>query len=378
MIKKTRHYSYITGEMAEGCKRCVKGRKSVLFATGLCPRNCVYCPISDKKKDKDVVFINELQISPLNLNELIEEIKTTQSTGVGITGGDPLSRLARTKGFIKVLKDTFGKNFHIHLYTSFELATESALEKLYNAGLDEIRFHPSLDNTDNWKNIENATKFNWNIGIEIPVMPDKEKELLNVIYTFKDKVNFFNFNELEMSDLNMDEMRAKYDSKEDNSYAIKGSLELGLNLMDFCDKQRINAHLCSLKLKDKVQLAKRIKLRSKKAKLNTDKVTKEGLLVRGVIYSGMIPGMKYEDKLLGLTRSFVDEEMAELRKLKAKIVKFYNIFDRKIHIDDKKLRLLTSVNIAKKLAKKIPEQCAIVTEYPTADQLAIEIEFIKP
>ncbi len=378
MIKKTKHYSFSTGKIAEGCKQCVKGRKSVLFATGLCPRKCFYCPISDKKKDKDVVFINELQINPLHLDKLLEEIKTNQSTGVGITGGDPLSRLARTKGFIKVLKDQFGNSFHVHLYTSFDLVTENTLKQLFNAGLDEIRFHPNLEDSSNWKNIDNATKFKWKIGIEVPVFPDKEKELLNMIYSFKDKVNFFNFNELEMSDLNMEVMKEKYESDSDNSYAIKGSKKLGLKLMDFCDKHQLNAHFCTLKLKDKVQLAKRIKLRSKKAKLNTDKVTIEGLLVRGVIYSGMIPGVKYEDKLLDASKSFVNEELSELRKLKAKIVKLYNISKKKIKIDDSKLRLLTSQRIAKKLAKLIPEQCAIVTEYPTADQLAIEIEFIKP
>ncbi|HRZ19884.1 MAG TPA: radical SAM protein, partial [Methanofastidiosum sp.] len=45
-IKITDANSYYTGKLSKGCKLCIKGRKSVLFVTGLCGVNCYYCPLS--------------------------------------------------------------------------------------------------------------------------------------------------------------------------------------------------------------------------------------------------------------------------------------------------------------------------------------------
>ena len=61
-IEKTKFYSKKIGSLARGCKQCVKGEKLVLFITGVCPRNCWYCSISEKKKNKDVIFANERPI----------------------------------------------------------------------------------------------------------------------------------------------------------------------------------------------------------------------------------------------------------------------------------------------------------------------------
>jgi len=379
MIRKTKYYSYKTGKLAKGCKLCVKGRKSVLFSTGICPRDCLFCPISDEKKNNDVVYINELKISELEINKLIKEIKLSKSKGVGITGGDPLSKLSRTAGFVVILKEEFGKKFHIHLYTSFNLATKDNLQKISNTGVDEIRFHPDLNNDALWKNIGNAKGLSWKIGVEVPVIPDKEKELFELLEFFKNKVDFFNFNELEISDnANVNRFKKKYSVADNESYAIKGSIDLGLKIIDYCSKNKLNCHLCSVKLKDKVQLANRIKLRSRSIRLKTDKINKEGLLKRGAIYSQMVPGMSYEKEIYGLSTIDIKKELTELKNLQTRINKIFNIPISKLFVDAKKLRILTSERLARKLAKLIPEQCAVILEYPTADQLEVEIELIKP
>ena len=55
------------------------------------------------------------------------------------------------------------------------------MQKLAKAGLDEIRFHPDLDSKTNWKLLKLAAGYKWDMGIEIPVIPNKKKETLELI-----------------------------------------------------------------------------------------------------------------------------------------------------------------------------------------------------
>jgi pyruvate formate-lyase activating enzyme-like uncharacterized protein len=351
MIKNTGFYSKNIGTLPTGCRLCVKGRKSVLFITGVCGSNCYFCPISDKKKNKDVVYINEWPT--YDIKEIVKEIKLCSSYGVGITGGDPLARLERTLRFIRILKKTFGKKFHIHLYTPLILANKERLEKLYNAGLDEIRFHPNLDDELLWGRIKLAKKFKWKLGVEIPSIPGKEKQTKKLIDFIKDKADFLNINELEVADNKSSKLaELGFKTKDRLSYAIKGSQEMALGLLRYCDKIRMNnAHYCTAKLKDKVQLSKRIKLRSKKAAKPYDIVSDEGMLFRGAIYlSGNLDNA--------------------VKKLK----KEFGIPDELIEIDKRNKRILTAswiVSEIKRELKKKGLEIALVEEYPTWDMLEV-------
>ena len=88
------------------------------------------------------MYANERKIE--REDDLLLEADLMKAQGAGITGGDPLMKLERTTKYIKTLKTKYGKKFHVHLYTSLNLVTETALEQLYTAGLDEIRFHLDL------------------------------------------------------------------------------------------------------------------------------------------------------------------------------------------------------------------------------------------
>ncbi|MEK6823280.1 MAG: radical SAM protein, partial [Nanoarchaeota archaeon] len=139
-LAKTPYHSWRTGPLAKGCRLCVRGEKLVLFVTGLCAQRCFYCPISEHKFGKDVVYANEWRVEdPAHPRELLEEARLTRASGAGITGGDPLANVDRCCSYIRLLKRTFGKAFHIHLYTPLRLVTKERLAKLAKAGLDEIR-----------------------------------------------------------------------------------------------------------------------------------------------------------------------------------------------------------------------------------------------
>ena len=345
-MKNTGFYSWKNGDLCRGCRLCVRGEKLVLFITGLCPRNCWYCSISEKKKNKDVIYANERPIT--EVKEAIEEAKLCDAKGAGITGGDPLSKLDRTIEYIKALKKEFGKDFHIHLYTSFDLADEDKLKALFEAGLDEIRFHLDIEDDRLWNKLSLARKFRWKKGVEIPVIPGMRNKTIKLIEFAKDKIDFLNLNELEYSEINSGEYdKRDLTAKSELSYGIKGSEELALELLE--NFPGMNIHYCTSRLKDGVQLANRIKKRARNVKEDFDIVTDEGMLIRGAVYAEDLEKAKQE---IGL---------------------------KEVKIDKRKHRLLMSKKNVKKFAKQIKKfgyKPAIVEEYPTWDALEIEVTFI--
>lgn len=358
-IKDTTHSSFNTGNLSNGCKMCVVGKKLVLFITGACPRKCWYCPVSDNKIQHDVIYANESNI--FNVDEAINEAKLCNSSGMGVTGGDPLTKVNRVSDYIKAFKKEFGKKFHVHLYTSFDLVNEKNLEILYSSGLDEIRFHPDLNDDSKWNRILLAEKFDWDVGIEIPCIPDMIKETMYVIKYFKDKVDFFNLNELEAADVSKNLVFDKgYKSKDFLSYGIKGSEELAFVIMKkFND---LNIHFCTSRLKNIEQLGNRIKLRAKNIKKDYDIITRGGSLIRGAVYLKKNNNPDYKTHNLEDLKNFLDKSLN-------------NDFD----IDIRKNRLLCSKSFIKKnksYLKNLGLYPAVVEELATSDLFEIEIDFL--
>ncbi|MBW3003946.1 radical SAM protein [Candidatus Woesearchaeota archaeon] len=362
----TPYYSKLIGTLPKGCQLCVEGKKLVLVVTGLCAAKCYYCPLSDQKKDKDLVWANEWQTD--KDEDIIKEAELCNSKGAGFTGGDPLLKLDRTLHYIKLLKQRFGQHFHIHLYTPLNLVTKETLKKLEQAGLDELRFHPNIEDDSLWKNIELAKDMKFDLGIEIPVIPNKKHETIKLIEYIKDKVSFLNLNELEMSDANCCNLE-DFNCKDELSYGVKGSEELALELLEHCENLNLNVHYCTTTLKDKVQLGKRIMRRAKNIKKHYDILTDEGTLIRAAIYLDELkPGIGYRKRL----KEDNEKIITKLKTIKDKI-NFHT------DLDEIKPRLLTSKkNLIKNLKhiKSLNLYPAIVEEYPTHDAIELEVEFL--
>ena len=209
MKLKTPYESYCTSSLPTGCKYCVKGEKLVLFISGKCSRNCWYCSLSDKRKNKDIIWANERIVK--NTKELIQEVKVSNATSAGITGGDPFLFLNRTLNYAKALKKKFGSKFHIHIYLPTKLLTKDRLKQL-SRYIDEVRFHPEfLINNDpnimasDMNKIILANQY-WkkqDIGIELPMIPNKKHEILDFIIKISPYIGFVNLNEFELSETNM-------------------------------------------------------------------------------------------------------------------------------------------------------------------------------
>lgn len=323
-IKRTQGESLALGRIPKGCELCIKGQKLVLFATGLCKQRCWYCTISKNRWQKDAAWANERPVR--TDDDILDEARLCKAKGAGITGGEPLLRMDRVTHYIKLLKENFSQKFQIHMYTCGY--NSHNLEKLYKAGLDELRIHLNKDL------VKEALAFDWSVGMEIPVVPQKEKEIKQLIlYLDRIGAKFLNMNEMEFSDRNVEPMMKRgLILKKDSPNAVLSSEGTAKKVLAWAEENaNLNIHYCTAALKLDYQLKNRMINRANSIKKPFEIVTEDGLLLKGVI--------------------FADPKQVE------------NILPRKMFfVNKEKNRIETSPAIAEKLADRF--KTAIVKEYP--------------
>ncbi len=285
LVNESEAGSQFIGSLPLGCQLCHRGQKLVLFIGGKCahPKNCSwYCPISQKRKDKDDVYADEILVQ--DPKDVIEEARLIKAYGASITGGDPLyneDQRELTLFYINELKREFGESFHIHLYTSGTNFTPEIADDLMEAGLDEIRFHPV---EKDFHRIQYAMDRGIRVGAEVPVIPTPEYEeyLWNLIdYLDNIGADFVNLNEFEMGEPNHKELLSRnFTLKEETAATVVGSQELAYKILnDLPGRYTISVHFCSISLKDGKQLRNRYKRRAESIQYPYEEVTDDGTLL---------------------------------------------------------------------------------------------------
>jgi hypothetical protein len=248
----------------------------VLFVTGTCHRGCWYCPLSPERSGQDLAYANDRPVR--EPHECIEEARMMGALGTSITGGEPFLVPDRVAAFCRILKETFGKEHHIHLYTGLAPGREMLVPLV---GLvDEIRLHPPLEA---WKDIlaspfarslEVARSLGFAVGIEVPALPG-----LQSLAGILPLVDFLNINELEWGGINAGEMRSRGYILEDSIHnAVRGSHRWAKDL-----PHREKVHWCSSRFKDAVQLRERLKRIAARTARPFDEVTGDGTILYGVL-----------------------------------------------------------------------------------------------
>jgi pyruvate formate-lyase activating enzyme-like uncharacterized protein len=315
----------------------LQGAKLVLFVTGVCHSNCLYCPLSERRWQNDVVYANERPIT--TDEELLEEAHLQDALGTGITGGDPILRLNRTLHYAGLLKEEFSDH-HIHLYTASALS-EKMLQKMEGL-IDELRIH--VTDFADISVIRKALRFKFDVGVEIPMVPSRIEETRALIYRLKKVgIHFVNLNELEYADRNIEYLKKMGFSLDKDSCRVLESEEAALELA-----QEEIVHYCSAHDKDSIQLRNRFIRRARNVRKPYEEI-EDGLLVKGVI---SCRNTEEAEKIRNLLRNKVDlpesfievigttvethwalaEEVPslikEIEKLKIGIEKRYPTFDR--------------------------------------------------
>lgn len=261
--------------LSAGCKLCYEGAKLVLFLTGICHRDCWYCPLSKDRKNQDRIYANEHLIS--SPEEMISVAKRMSALGTGITGGEPFVKPDRLVQYSQALKDEFGPEHQIHLYTASTPDRETL--KSIQGLVDEIRFHPpnslwkDLENTPFHTSIQRAKELGFDTGIEVPSLSN-----LDDLEHYLPYVDFLNINELEWGDSNADEMRRRgFLLRGDVSNATQGGWESAQNIV-----KHQKVHWCSSDFKDRVQLRMRLKRIASNTAREFEEITEDGTVIYGV------------------------------------------------------------------------------------------------
>jgi hypothetical protein len=316
------------------------------------------------KGGKDRIFVDEWELNNENdIEKIIQESKYIKSTGAGITGGDPLLVYKRTKKYISILKDEFGLNFHIHLYTK-ALKNNKYIDDFISEGLDEIRFHPSIKFWNNMdkspisKIIKDTINKDIDVAIEIPSIPEMKDEMLSLIkWSYVNNINWVNINELEFSERNAKNfLKRNYVHKNDFSSTIKASEDIAYEILKKISESdyEIGVHYCSCSFKDGIQLTNRIKRRAKSIVKKHEVISNDGTLIKGVIY----PNNNFS-----------------LKMIYKKLINDFNIDNKKIFINSDKKRIEIEILELNNISSKLIDQglfSFLIEEYPTADGIEVE------
>ena len=350
---------------SEGCIQCQMGSKLVLFITGKCHWQCDYCPLSETRRDIDWMFANERRCE--SFDEVIEEARAMRATGAGITGGDPMMARERTLKGISLLKDEFGPEFHIHMYTSIPFKEDWAID-LAKAGLDEIRFHfLDLDAESYMSTISACSKAGIMTGVEIPCEPDREEELLHLLEELREsEISFLNINELEITVGNHDNMELRgFNLSTEITAGAAGSSEIALMMRDriHCAergdpdpvdgtiREPYGFHLkfCTAVYKDSGQMRRRF-LRRGEATISPHEIlTNDGTLVFGAVEAD---------------EGSADDWMNEISRITGLPPRFM-LWDRSTN------RIEIPLSVAEAIAEEASAPVSMVEVLPTHERLEV-------
>ncbi|ADY02424.1 Radical SAM domain protein [Vulcanisaeta moutnovskia 768-28] len=250
------------GEFARGCRQCQLGIKSVLFITGICPLNCFYCPVSRDRFGKDVMFINDRPVSKFP-DDIIDELDRAGSNGLAITGGDPIMVVDRVVELVRLLKDTYGRDFHIHMYTHVLNINEDAIKKLAGSGIDEVRIHAVNPAQLSGKLglLKMLKDAGIELGLEVPALPRFENDIVKVAELLINNglISFVNINELDVSPANINNLISMgYKPGPDGS--VIGSIDAGIKIATEIRRRWpwISVNVCTSRYKDLAQIGARL------------------------------------------------------------------------------------------------------------------------
>ena len=257
--------SLVNGEVCGACAACRTGENSYTGLISLmCHRNCFFCfnpnqseydQYADGKKD----WAAELE-QVYRFNKGLRYI--------ALTGGEPLLHKQESIAFFETAR-RYWPEVSMRLYTSGDLLDEQMARELARVGLEEIRFSLKLDDEMErmesvYAAMEMAKRYIPRVMVEMPVLPDREEEMLRILDRLEG-MGAFGINLLELCfpfanakafldrgyALRNPPYRTLYNFWYAGGLPVDGSEILALKLLRYAMERRykLTVHYCSLENK---------------------------------------------------------------------------------------------------------------------------------
>lgn len=159
-------------EFSEGCRSCGEGTWLCIFVGPKCNLDCVYCP-QGSKYQKDSAFDHARSFSSWWIDDtklIVEGAPEDKIRGVSYSGGEPFLYLDKVVEMGNFVKEKKPKSYQ-WIYTNGVLADRDSMTRIYDAGIDEIRFHiNATDFADRvMENMRTSRSIFPRVTVEIPV-----------------------------------------------------------------------------------------------------------------------------------------------------------------------------------------------------------------
>ena len=237
-------------ENSMGCQDCIKDFGCTLRITTRCNRNCFFCfadnaPIRTEE-GVDIELLKKI---------ILARRKEVEFRSFAISGGEPFLYPDAVYEILHFINNKFGDHIYTRVYTNGDFVDGKILKELKNAKLDEIRYSIKPFEKPRVDLLKNTKKFIPVVLIEMPVLPDTEQFMRNLIYEL-DTIGINGINLLELFfngyhneafiaqkykiDFDIEEIRKIYNTKPLFEYPIYGSKMLCLRLLKYFASKRIN------------------------------------------------------------------------------------------------------------------------------------------
>lgn len=235
--KIVRSREYKRGAYPRGCEYCVKGEKITFYMTFKCDYKCFYCSVPSKFRNTKRMMAGNILVK--DIDEAFKYIKKYKC--VAISGGEPLVYVDKVLDIIKKAKKN---KIYTYLFTDGSgrgRLTLALLNKLADAGLDEIKMSAKLKGErtllfDPYKIVKYSPI---PIHAEFPMLPN----LINEVYNFIKKLNnvgvsHFLLDQAEFTTGNASEMLERGFKQKDG--IIIGSEEAAFEIIKRVKKDNLN------------------------------------------------------------------------------------------------------------------------------------------
>ena len=266
----------VCGNLSSACVACTGGRGSKTFFLSLaCNRSCYFCFNANQADYADRLRVNNAWRDEV---DAFADACGGEVTHVGLTGGEPLLHADESVAFCAYVRQRFPRA-HIRLYTASDFLDEPLLDRLRDAGLDELRMSIKLDVLDVDRADEiiddavdvlaRAKRFISQVMVEMPVIPGTGKAMRRLLDRL-DQVGAFGINLLEfcypMGAWDEFERRGfsvknppfpvLYDYGYAGGLPLAGSELLCLELLEYAldEGLSLSVHYCSLENKHRDQI----------------------------------------------------------------------------------------------------------------------------